>query len=549
MKYSLPVFFLLSNLNFSLTPQLSATHDVHIGLDQNIPLYKNLDPIHHPVSTPNLEAQRYFDQGFTFLYAFNHDAAYASFRQAAQLDPQLAMAYWGMAMALGSNINSPVTSERQQKAYGHAQQALQLLSQANKNEQAYIEAMAKRYSNQPHPNFQQLNIDYKNAMKKVVDQYPDDLDAATLYAESLLDINPWNQWTLEGKPNEGTLEAVDTLESVIKRDPMHLGANHFYIHAVEASKHPERALLSADRLTQLTPIAGHIQHMPSHIYMLVGDYEKAAAVNVKAVKDDFNYIQQFGAKGYPTHYLSHNLAMLSRAYALSGQLEKSIQAANELYQFYLKYYPETKQLEVYAPTYLFVLMHFQQWQQILRSPPPPVDLKLTTIIWHFSQAVALAATGQIEKAKAEQQLFQEGWKNLPADLPYGNNTASAILAIADDYLNAQLASHQQHLAEAIDFLRQGVAAEDALNYDEPTNWPFSLRESLGGALLKAKEYAQAEVVFRQDLEKHPGSGRALYGLLLALQAQQREVDAYWIKQRLTRAWRSSDTCLTAEILW
>jgi len=530
---------------------LFATHDDHIGLphDKDIPLFKDLQAVHHPVSTRNAEAQRYFDQGFTFLYAFNHDAAYASFKKAAQLDPQLAMAYWGLAIALGSNINSPVTSNRQEEAYRFVQKALNGRAQASSNEQAYIDALTKRYSNQPDPNVDQLNRAYKDAMAEVVQRFPDDLDAATLYAESLLDINPWNQWTLDGKPNEGTLEAVAVLESVIKRDPQHLGANHLYIHAVEASKNPERALLSANRLSHLAPISGHIQHMPSHIYMHVGDYQKAIESNLRAVRNDFAYIQQFGPQGYPIHYLSHNLAMLARAYASSGQLNEAIRAGQTLNQFYLKNYPESKQLEFYTATSLFTLIHFHQWQQILQFPQPAEEMTFSRVVWHFARAVALASTGQIEQAKQEQALYRQDWKLLPADMSAGNNSAQDILAIADDYLNAQLASHQGNLSEAISFLKKAVQAEDVLKYDEPTNWPFPLRESLGGALLKANQFQEAEAVFRQDLDKHPGNGRTLYGLWLALQAQQREADAYWIKQRLDRAWRLSDRPLTPDILW
>jgi tetratricopeptide (TPR) repeat protein len=530
-------------------PPAKAGH-VYSPEEIKITLMPGLGTLHHPVTTANKEAQLFFDQGFTFMYAFNHDAAYYSFKKAAEIDPQLAMAYWGMALALGTNINIPITPENEKEAYDHIQRALKLMPNATANEQAYIKALSKRYSLDPNRNQKKLETDYSNAMKEVMQQFPDDLDVATLYAESAMNINPWNQWTLEGKPRPGTLEIVGVLESVIKRNPHHLGANHYYIHAVEASEHPEWALMSAKRLPFLAPASGHIQHMPSHIYMLLGDYEAAASANEAAIAADKAYIRQYGiGQIYPVHYMSHNLAFLSRSYAMGGNFERARGAANELAGFYTPHFEEMPELEYYYSVPAFALLRFHRWQDVLQLPPPQdPKMAVSKALWHFARALAFAALKEHDQSEEEQAIFQREWKQLPQSAIFGSNSADQILSIANDLLDAKQAEIKGNLGDAIAFLKRGVKTQDELKYSEPPDWFFPMRESLGGALMRAHQYKEAEAVFRADLEKHPRNGRDLFGLLKSLEAQGLSTNAFWVEREFKQAWKNSDTPLTIDNL-
>ncbi len=514
----------------------------------NFSLFIEQGRIYHPVTTSKPEAQRYFDQGLTLVYGFNHDAAYWSFQKAAKVDPELAMAYWGMALALGQNINMDITNTRSKVAYELAQKALTLSSHATDNEKAYIEALAKRYSNEQNPDRQKLATNYYEAMEKVKNQFPDDLDAATLFAESGLNLNPWNQWDNQGNPRQGTLEIVSVLESVLKRAPEHLGANHYYIHAVEASNTPEKALMSAERLRRLLPGSGHILHMPAHIYLLVGDYHLAAACNRQAIAADRAYIKQYGMRGiYPLHYLSHNLYFLSRSYSMEGRYEDAKQAGDELYDFYAPHFESMPELEYYIPTSLFVLLRFNRWQEVINYSPPPANMKTTLVLWHFAKAYAFAALGNLPQAEAQQALFLKSKELIPQDTIFGDNKIGPILNIADLTLQAKIAEQSDH-AKAIQLLKEAVAIQDQLHYNEPPDWFFPIRERLGGALLRQEKYAEAEQIFRQDLNKHPRNGRALFGLWESLKGQGRQTDAFWVKQELDHAWQYSTTPLTIKDL-
>lgn len=517
---------------------------------QEMGLIRGLNPSPHPVTTRSIEAQRFFDQGLTFIYAFNHDAAYDSFKKAAEIDPNMAMAYWGMALSLGTNINTPVTPEKEKHAYELVQQALKLMPNTTDSEQAYIKAISTRYSNEAEPDQKQLSLNYKNAMKEVVNKHPDDLDAATLYAESILDLNPWNQWTLDGQPNEGTMEAVSTLESVLKRDPNHIGANHYYIHAVEASNHPEWALPSANRLRYLSPVAGHLLHMPSHIYMLLGDYQEAARANQEAIAEDKAYMQAYGFRFYPLHYTTHNFSMLSRAYDMQGNFIQAKRTADELSSFYTPHFNQMPELEFYYSPPLFVRLHFHRWQEVLQLPPPPNPHMTTSLaFWHFGRAIAYASLGDEKRAEEEKNQFIKESEKIPPDTLFGLNTIQDLFRVANDYLNAKLAYLKNDLPLTIQLLQQAVANQDKLRYNEPPDWYFPIRESLGVVLLQNQQNKEAEEVFRQALNKHPRSGRALFGLFKSLQAQSRETDAFWIRRAFEQAWRNSDTPLSDLNAW
>lgn len=513
-------------------------------------LVPGMELINHPVTTSNPEAQRFFNQGLTYKYAFNHDASFWSFQQAAKLDPTMAMAYWGMALAVGANINSPITPQQEKVAYENIQKAFKLSDCVSEIEKDYINTLLQRYSNEANPNQTKLALAYKNGMKKLVNIYQEDLDAATLYAESILNLNPWHQWTQDGKPLEDTLDAVAALESVLKRDPMHLGANHYYIHVLEASDYPERALMSAERLRKLLPASGHILHMPAHIYALVGDYHEAAVANEEAVAADLEYIRQFGMEGsYPLYYLSHNYFFLARAYCLEGRYQEAVRAANDLQAFYVPYFDRMPDLEEYATILQNVLLRFNKWEDVLKLKPFPEKMNLSNTLLHFAKAYALTALNRMEEAKKEQILFLEGKAKFSVETTYGYNHASMVSDIAEQQLNAKIAYSQGEIQPTIDFLKKAIHLQDTLNYNEPADWYYSIRESLGGVLLAERRYAEAAKVFKEDLNIHPRNGRSLLGLAESLKAQKKEADAFWVQREFETAWKHSSQPFTVAELF
>lgn len=511
---------------------------------QNFKLHPKYIVLHHPVKTDQLLAQLYFDQGLTFLYAFNHDAAYWSFLRASESDPNMAMAYWGMALALGTNINIEITARRSEIAYNAIQKAIQLSADGPENEKRYIQALAKRYSSDSQADRKQLAQNYNQAMRELSHQYPDDLDAAALYAESILDLNPWKQWSIDGKPLEGTMEAVKVLESVLKRDPNHLGANHYFIHVVEASPHPEIALMSAERLKKLIPSSGHLLHMPSHIYLLVGDYAQAARSNEDAIAADREHIREYGTRGiYPIHYLSHNFSILSRAYIMLGRFEDAKRAANDLVALYFSHFKQMPELEHYTSSPLIVLLVFHRWRDILDMPKPNDEWKVTNALWHFGRAMAFLGLNDVSRAREEQQQFLEEKKKISPEQEFGNNKFNDIFQIAYDCLQAKFAENQGDVSQAVDFLKKAIAEEDSLSYSEPPDWLLPTREMLGGLLLRIGRPAEAETVFREELKKHPRGGRSLFGLRESLKAQSKSYESYWVNEEFQKAWMWSGISL------
>ena len=505
-------------------------------------LLPGLGDVHHPVSTKNRQAQQFFDQGLKLVYAFNHDEARRSFQRAAELDPALAMAWWGVALTLGPNYNLPVDPQREKAGYDAAQRALALQENASDPERAYINALAVRYSKDPHADLHALDVDYKNAMAKVAARYPDDLDASTLYAESAMNLNPWHLWTADGKPAEGTEEIVWVLESVLKRDPNHLGANHYYIHAVEASPHPERALPSALRLGQLAPAAGHLVHMPAHIYARVGDHAASAHCNDMAAAADKRFLAQTHEQGvYAMMYYSHNLHFLAYAACMDGNFLEAKDAAARLVANVTPGVKEMPMLEGFVPTPLLVLMAFERWNDILKVPAPDPSLSVTTAVWHFARGMAQANLGKTELAAEEQLAWQKAVAGIPPQRRYDmlNNTGS-VFKIHEKLLSAALARSRHDDKSAIEFLNQAVTAQDALNYSEPPPWFPPVRPMLGRVLLETKQLPEAEKVFRADLDKNPRDARALVGLRDCLNAQNRKYEADQIDQQFRAAWKVAD---------
>ena len=513
-----------------------------------------LDPglglLRHPVSTRNAKAQAYFDQGLKLVFAFNHEAAIRSFERAFELDPKLAMAQWGIALALGPNINKPMNPPAHKLAYAALQKAIALEKYASPAERDYIDALSKRYSANPDAGLGPLQVAYAKAMKDVARRHPRDDDAAVLYAESLMDLDPWKYWTADGKPADGTLEIVAVLERVLKRDPDHIGANHYYIHALEASPHPEKALRSARRLETLAPSAGHLVHMPAHVYIRTGNYLKAAAANVAAVKAD----ERRAAKGEQSFYLvayyGHNLHFLAIADAFAGRSRDAIAAASKLYDIES---PRVKQVpEVDGAGFLMakemLLVEFARWEDVLALPEPEFEAPIAGAMWHFARTLALAGKGRSDEAKAERAKFGEAAATLTKTMGYGNNDARALAAVAVPYLDGRLALMTGDDAEAIAQLRKAVAAEDALAYDEPPGWYLPAREALGAALLKTHDYPAAERAFRDELDRHRESGRALFGLHAALVVEGRAKEAAAVERRFRHAWRAADVKLDVAAL-
>ena len=510
-----------------------------------IALDPGLGSLHHAVSTRNREAQAYFDQGLKLVFAFDHEAAIESFARAAELDPNLAMAHWGVALALGPNINRPMDAKAHKAAYEALQKALALKARASPAERAYIDALSKRYSDNPEADLEPLQLAYKDAMKALVRRYPNDVDAAVLYAEALMDLHPWKFWSRDGTPTEGTQEIVATLERVLARAPGHIGANHYYIHAVEASPHPEKALPSAKRLETLAPSAGHLVHMPAHTYIRTGRYIEAARANVVAVRADERQTRSGKDSFYMIGYYGHNLHFLAIANAFAGNSRDALAAARKLYDVEAPRIGEVPPLDGFLYTPALLMVDFGHWDDILALPEPAFEAPLTGALWHFARSLAYAGKGQAAEAQVERAKFLDAADTVPKTAEFGNNTAGAVLAVARPYLDGRLELIAGNNSGAIAHLRLAVAAEDALAYDEPPGWYLPARNALGVALLRDCDYPAAEQTYRDELAVHPESGRALFGLHAALVAQSRDKEAASVRRRFERAWRAADLKLEA----
>jgi pimeloyl-ACP methyl ester carboxylesterase/Tfp pilus assembly protein PilF len=514
-----------------------------------VALAEGLGDINLPVTTTNPEAQKFFNQGLAYIYAFNHEEAVKSFKQATQLDPQLAMGYWGMALALGSNYNVQADGPSLLTAYTNLQKAIELAPKASEHERGYINALAKRYSSDLNVDKQKLAVDYKNAMGELAKRYSDDPDAATLYAESMMNLRPWKLWSLDGKPAEDTLEIVSVLEGVLRRYPNHTGANHYYIHAVEASNNAERALPSAARLGKVAPKAGHLVHMPSHIYIRTGDYSEAAQSNVDAIAADREYITKTGNQGlYTMMYYNHNIHFLASANALKGRYADSIKSARELEANVAPHLKAMPMLEMFRPYPIISQVRFNRWDDVLKEPKPDEALKITTGFWHYARGSAYAAMNQPANADAELKALQALVKTIPADAPMGNNVAVDVMKIADLSLAGRIAFAHGDKQAAFNLLNQAAAAEDATSYNEPADWDLPVREVLGGMLLSSSDYAAAEKAFRDELKRHPRNGRALFGLAESLKGQGNKSAAQMVWREFEEAWKDADTKLTVGAL-
>ena len=519
----------------------AAAQDHALGRAKPVTRMTGLGDLHHPISTKNAEAQEFFDQGLRLIYAFNHAEAARSFQRAAELDPKLAIAYWGIAEAVGPNYNDPASEDRFQQAHAAIQKAVDLSGNASDAERGYILALAKRFPADPKSDRRKAAVEYRDAMREVVKNNPDDLDAATLFAESGMDLHPWGLWHRDGTPEAGTEEIVATLESVMKRDPNHMGAIHYYIHTVEASNSPERALAGANRLASLAPAAGHIVHMPAHIYIRTGDYAAAVKTNEEAAALDRAYIQSSGAQGiYPMMYYSHNLHFIAMCSAMTGDYAESHKAAEMLATHVAPAVKDMPPLEGFMTIPMAVDVRFHKWDAILATKAPDAEMKATTGFWHFARGMALAGKGRTSEAEAEYKIVAEAEKATSPDAVFQmpvNNKTKDILKIAENVLGAQVALAKRDNAVAVGMLQDAVAVQDMLKYDEPQDWFFPVRESLGGVLLMTGDAKGAERVFREDLARNLRNPRSLFGLHQALKAQDRNSDAWFVEQEFQKAWK------------
>jgi tetratricopeptide (TPR) repeat protein len=505
-----------------------------------VPLYQNLGSHHKTVSTSDPLAQQYFDQGLRLVYAFNHDEAIRSFTRATELDPQCAMCHWGIALALGPHINAEMEPERAAKAFAASQRALALASSVTAQERDYIQALAARYGAVQLSDQAQLDSAYARAMSRVAQRYPTDLDAATLYAEALMNLRPGAYWTSDGTPNEGTQEIVQTLERVIQRNPNHPGACHYYIHAVEAA-HPERALRCAQRLPSLIPGAGHIVHMPAHIYVRTGRWTEAIAANEHAIHADERFLENATTNGlYRVGYYAHNFHFLAWAAMMAGRSAKASEAARALgSKIDLEMARAAIDAQDLVAYEVLALTRFGKWQSVLAAPTPPNQLRFAFAMSQYARGIALAALGR--SGDAWPALDTLG--TIAAEL--SDQLHRNLVTIAMYALMGEMALRSGDTEAAIASFREAVRLEDGFLYSEPPRWYYPVRHSLGAALLEAGRSREAERIYRQDLTRFPNNGWSLFGLAAALRAQRKNAQAIAVENQFREAWRGADVTLTA----
>jgi len=541
-------------------PQISVaqSHDMPMpsapvtlaGWAKGAQLFDGLGSFHRKITTRSALAQKYFDQGMRFIWAFNHDEATLSFAKAAQIDPKCASCYWGVALTLGPNYNMPMMSaERARVGWAAVRKAQANARRVTSVERALIAAVAKRYrgNGEVDPtNSKPLLTAYVDAMRQVAAKYPNDLDVQTMYAEGLMNTNPWKLWNDDGTPNPGTHEIVTTLENILKKDPRHPGANHYYIHAVEASQHPEQAVRSAEALEGMMPAAGHLEHMPAHILQRVGRYEESAEANRKGAAADLAYLKETSAPDYYPMYMIHNFQFLAAAAGMEGRRDETIKALKDA----RAHIPDQLLFGMpgldWAASFKYDgFTKFGMWDDMLKEPAPDSKLPGATISYLQSRATALAATGKVEEAKAELAKSDKLIAGVSGEATQGNNQAKSLYDIGQLKAEARVASAEGKRDDAVRMLTEAVGMEDKLAYNEPNDMIFPTRHLLGAELLAAGKPADAEAVYREDLKRHPNNGWAFFGLSQALAAQNRAADAAAAQKQFEAAWQRADVKLAS----
>lgn len=515
-------------------------------------LFDGLGSFHRAVTTSSPLAQQYFDQGMRFLWAFNHDESTRAFAKAAGLDPGCASCYWGVALTVGPNYNlAMIEGARARVARAAEARAEANAAHATPVEQALIGALAARYPAAGAADGGEALAAYAEAMRQVAERFPDDLDVQTLCAEAQMTVHAWKLWTADGQPIAGTLAIESLLESVLERDPGHPGANHYYIHVMEASPRPERALPSAARLPGLLPAAGHLEHMPAHILQRVGRYEEAAEANRRGVAADLVYLKTASAPDYyPLMYLAHNYAFLAYSAAMEGRKAETLGAVASA----AAAMPLARVLAMgdsgwnLTPQYA-ALVRFGLWDEMIAVPPPSPGAPGLTAGYLYARGVALAARGRLEEARRTLGELEALAATVPADTAAGYNSLRDILAVAVPVVAGRIAASEARPKEAVRLLEQAIAAEDRLAYDEPADWFFPVRHLLGAQLLESGQPAQAERVYQDDLARNPANGWALYGLAAAMRAEGRKAAAAATEREFARVWKHADVRLLSSAFW
>ena len=516
-------------------------------------LYAGLGDFGRKITTQSPEAQQYFNQGLCFLYAFNHDEAIRSFEQATKLDPQCPMAWWGIAVANGPHINNPIVSpERAQVAWDALSKARETTAALTAPEKALIAALANRYAHQQPDDRKPLDEAYAAAMRAVYQKNPEDADIGALFAESLMDLRPWDLWTDDGKSQPGTDEIVTTLETVLAQSPNHPLALHLYIHAVEASPHPEKTNAAADRLRDLQPGLGHLVHMPSHIDVRQGRWRESITANQKAIEADRRYREQSPEQGFYNVYMAHNHHMLAYSAMMCGQSKLAISSINEMAAGIppARLKENAAVADGFTAMPLEVLVRFGHWDEVLAAPEPPEYLPIARAYRHAARGIAHAAKDQLADAKREQTNFLVAAKKVPADARVGNNTAENLLAIAMHLLAGEIlyresAKNPALVEPALTELRAAAKIEDTLRYSEPPDWIHPVRHALGATLLKERRPAEAEKVYRDDIARQPNNGWSLYGLAQSLHQQNKHAEAAAIDAQFATVWKDADIQITS----
>jgi len=519
--------------------------------EKQAPLFNNLGVLEYPVTTNSELAQKYFNQGLILAYAFNHEESFRSFEEAARLDTNCAMAYWGMAYVLGPNINLPMQEDVVCTAYNSIQKAIALLDDESQKEKDLVTALSKRYSEDIMEDRTHLDQAYSDAMRKLVEKYPDDLDAATIFAESIMDLHPWDYWQKDGTMQPWTNELLATLENVMKVNPDHHGANHLYIHTVEASKNPERGIASADKLRFLAPGAGHLVHMPAHIYIRTGKYHEGSLANIRAVQSDEEYITQCNQQGfYPLSYYPHNYHFLWATATLEGDSKTAIDAAIKTSQK-----PPDSLLSVcgyqalqhFAVIPLYAYVTFGKWDEILNYPEPQDIRPYMQSIWRYARTIAFIGKDMLTDAEKEIEIIEQkrSDKSIQDLSIWGINSAGTLIDIAYEVASGELAAKKKNYKLAIKHLENAVEIENTLRYDEPPTWFYPCKQNLGAVLIEAGKYEEAENIYRENLSEFPDNGWGLFGLKQALLRQNKTVEAAEVEKRFNEAWKYSDLVLTS----
>jgi len=515
------------------------------------PLFDNLGTLHFPITTNSELAQKYFNQGIILAYGFNHEEAFRSFEEVSRLDTNCAMAYWGMAYVLGPNINLPMDAGVVHTAYEAIQKAISLLDDETQKEKDFVMALSVRYSAEAMEDRTPLDQAYSDAMRNLASKYPDDLDAATMFAESIMDLNPWDYWLKDGTAQPWTPELLAVLESVIEKNPEHHGANHLYIHAVEASKNPHRGLASADRLRFLAPGAGHLVHMPAHIYIRTGKYHEGSLANIRAVKSDEEYINQCNQQGfYPLSYYPHNYHFLWATATLEGDSKTAIDAALKTSQK-----PPDSLMDVcgyqtlqhFAAIPLYAYVTFGKWEEILGYEKPSDERPYILAVWHYARSMALIAKNNLSEAENEIVELDgfRGNETIDSLFIWGFNSAGILVDIASEVANGELEAKKKNYSDAIAHLKKAVEFENTLIYDEPPTWFYPCRQNLGAILIWAGRYAEAENVYKENLAEIPDNGWGLFGLHQALLKQGKTEEAAEVNNKFIEAWKYADVQLTS----